>query len=208
MLTDKSGRLFKSIEGCVNTTIRGLPALISPEAGCHRRAGYLGFKDGAGSCRNPGLRQRGKVVTCLYGKRLELLQGVLPPLAREGVARKPRASRQRTMLESCSGQYWCQEGGQLRARPSRYLARLPSLFFPITSPLSAWLDPPGFPTAPGNHTAMASMTGHMLQPAQPRLQGPPNTGLRTPTGVSGLLQMGPGLSITKQAKLPLDCETA
>lgn len=33
MLTDKSGRLFKSIEDCANTAIRGLLALISPEAG-------------------------------------------------------------------------------------------------------------------------------------------------------------------------------
>lgn len=33
VLTDKSGQLFKSIKDCANTTIRGLLALISPEAG-------------------------------------------------------------------------------------------------------------------------------------------------------------------------------
>lgn len=63
VLTDKSGRLFKSIKDCANTTIRGLLALISPEAGAIRELATLAVKMG-GSCGNPGPRQGSEVVTC------------------------------------------------------------------------------------------------------------------------------------------------
>lgn len=82
MLTDKSGRLFKSIEDCANTAIRGLLALISPEAGAMGELGHIGCEDEAGRCGTqvPGREGRGGGLP--DNTQLGLRQSVHPPLAR------------------------------------------------------------------------------------------------------------------------------
>lgn len=83
VLTDKSGRLFKSIEDCANTTIRGLLTLIRPRSRRNRRTGHIGCEDGARSCGTQVPSREREAASCLTTySQAYYIQGVHPPSVR------------------------------------------------------------------------------------------------------------------------------